>query len=65
MTIDHLVYGATDFDAAVDELEVEHPDPDAITAALRAFGADADVKPAGTFSLVAHIHGPHGTEVLR
>jgi hypothetical protein len=43
----------------------EHPDPDGVTAALRALGVEIVVAPAPSAALVAVIEGPAGSVVLR
>ena len=51
--------------AALRSLHIEHPDPAAVTGALRALGAQIDVRPAHRPALVARIDGPRGTVELR
>jgi hypothetical protein len=46
-------------------LQVEHPDPVAISGPLRALGAHVEVQRAPRAALVARIHGPNGTVELR
>jgi hypothetical protein len=43
----------------------EHPDPQTVTAALRALGVELVVKPAAAAALIAVIEGPAGTVELR
>ncbi len=49
----------------LESLQIEHPDPPALTPLLAALGADVEVKPAATPALVAHLSGPNGSKVLR
>ena len=49
----------------LESLEIEHPDPPAITPWLTTLGADVEVKPAAAPALVARLSGPNGSEVLR
>ena len=50
----------------LEAFEIEHPEPDSIVAVLAALGVDdVAVNRAPTVGLVAHIHGPQGTLVLR
>lgn len=50
---------------ALESLHVEHPDPAAIAARLRALGADVEVRPGPAAALVARIAGPTGSHELR
>ena len=43
----------------------EHPEPEAVVAALTALGVELDVKPAATPALLAVIEGPAGAVELR
>ena len=43
----------------------EHPEPEAVVAALEALGVELDVKPAATPALLAVIEGPGGAVELR
>jgi hypothetical protein len=49
----------------LESLQIEHPDPPAITPWLTTLGADVEVKPAAAPALVARLSGPNGSEVLR
>jgi hypothetical protein len=49
----------------LDELRIEHPDPPALNATLRALGAEVAVTAAQRFALVARISGPLGSKELR
>ncbi len=49
----------------LESFHVEHPDPPSLGPALRALGADVEVRPATAPALVAHLSGPNGSKVLR
>jgi hypothetical protein len=49
----------------LESLQIEHPDPPALTPWLTTLGADVEVKPAAAPALVAHLSGPNGSKVLR
>ena len=49
----------------LEQLHIEHPDPDALQQGLAALDAEVDVRRASCPALVAQIRGPHGTVELR
>src|ERR1035437_9485736 len=44
---------------------IEHPDPPSLAPLLTALGADVEIRPAATATLVARLSGPNGSQVLR
>jgi Glyoxalase-like domain len=44
---------------------LEHPDPASLAPLLDALGADAQIRPAAAPALIAHLSGPHGSQVLQ
>jgi len=49
----------------LENLLIEHPNPDALQKGLAALNAEVDVRRAASPALVAHIRGPNGTVELR
>src|SRR5215472_4194 len=49
----------------LESFHLEHPDPASLEPLLNALGADAEIRPAATPALIAHLGGPKGSTVLR
>ena len=49
----------------LEAFHLEHPDPPSLAPPLTALGADVEIRPAGTATLIARLSGPNGTMMLR